>query len=1099
MKRRNILGLATAAGFMLAVTLNAAPPVTTGLKLHLDASQLTGLSDGATVTTWTDMSGLGNNATASGSAATYQTGVLNGLPVVRFNGDGNASFNFAGISTIRTVFWVVKNTNPGNHFLLGHNSVYDFHSGDSTIWTTWTHDNIKNGTTKLNGTGVNGQSTALPSASYSLLSLVTTGNVQANQLSYDRTYGGRSWAGDMAEVLIYDVALTAEQEELVGAYLTTKYDLVTEYNPQAKILAFGPGAMIGPVVANVAAISWDVPFGSNPAALSPTFSLSSGAVCDKNSGSTQNFTSPVQYTVTSSDNLITNIYTVTVVVSVPPPVTGGLKLHLDASQLTGLTDGQTVTTWTDFSGSGNNATAGGTPSYKTGVLNGKSVIRFNNASSFTTANLSSQFPTAATVFIVTTISSDDAYTLVDSNGTADEWWRYNVTGRSYPGLFRGSRLESYCPMPNSGSHLFAVSSSSSAWEMKINGASQGVAGGAYNAGGVIAIGNGSSGGGLNGDIAEVIIYDRVLDAGELGTVGGYLADKYGLTTSYPPYAPPPAPTGLLATPLYEAIRLDWTAAARATGYNVYRGTASGTYAPTPIGTTTTATTYTDTTATSGGPYYYVVKGTNSPGEGAASNEASASPAAGAVDQTITFALGLAVTKTAADAPFADTASAYPSGSAVTYSVTPAAPTVATVDAATGVVTLMGSTGTVYVVASVEATPGYNAATNTQTLTVNQAIPVITWTPAPIVVGTYLSETQLNATSGGVPGTFVYTPPSGTLMDVVGLQDVSVQFTPTDTVKYSTPALKTVALLVVPVETTVIWNTGAGNWNTTAPNWNGQSSGLTTIFTQGNNAIFNSSAGGAITIASGMAPLTTTVSATSGTYTFSGGPIAGTGGTLTKSGNGSLTLNNDNTYTGGTVINAGQLTMNPLVNGALGTGTVTLNGGILRLERITIGNALTVNGGILFCSNGWGCNLNGPITLNSNLTVSGDGNSGTTTFNGSVSGVGGFSFTGPAVLGPLLKVANTYTGPTSVTACTLRCDNKDSLGSGALSLSTTGKLNLNYTGTKTVESLTLGGVAKKEPGTYGSVASGANYQDDTYFVGTGTVRIAPPKGTVISFF
>ena len=54
MKRRNMLGIATAVGFMLAATANAAPPVTTGLKLHLDASQLTGLSDGATVTTWTD-------------------------------------------------------------------------------------------------------------------------------------------------------------------------------------------------------------------------------------------------------------------------------------------------------------------------------------------------------------------------------------------------------------------------------------------------------------------------------------------------------------------------------------------------------------------------------------------------------------------------------------------------------------------------------------------------------------------------------------------------------------------------------------------------------------------------------------------------------------------------------------------------------------------------------------------------------------------------------------------------------------------------------------------------------------------------------------
>ena len=79
--------------------------------------------------------------------------------------------------------------------------------------------------------------------------------------------------------------------------------------------------------------------------------------------------------------------------SAAPPVTTGLKLHLDASQLTGLSDNATVTTWTDMSGLGNHATAAGTPIYKTGVLNGKPVIRFNSNSSFATANLSSLCPT----------------------------------------------------------------------------------------------------------------------------------------------------------------------------------------------------------------------------------------------------------------------------------------------------------------------------------------------------------------------------------------------------------------------------------------------------------------------------------------------------------------------------------------------------------------------------------------------------------------------------------------------------------------------------------------------------------------------------------
>ena len=217
-----------------------------------------------------------------------------------------------------------------------------------------------------------------------------------------------------------------------------------------------------------------------------------------------------------------------------PPVTTGLKLHLDASALTGLSDGNTVTTWPDASGLANNATASGTPIYKTGVLNGQPVVRFSGASRFTTANLSSQFPTAATVFIATTISNDNAYTLVQSNPWADEWWRWDGNGHSYPAVFRGTRLEGYCAMPNSGSHLFAITSSASAWEMSINGVSQGVAGANYDSGGVLTIGNGANSRPLNGDIAEVILYNRVLTTAEANQVGAYLTQKYGLVTTYGP-------------------------------------------------------------------------------------------------------------------------------------------------------------------------------------------------------------------------------------------------------------------------------------------------------------------------------------------------------------------------------------------------------------------------------------------------------------------------------------------------------------------------------------------------------------------------------------
>ena len=87
--------------------------------------------------------------------------------------------------------------------------------------------------------------------------------------------------------------------------------------------------------------------------------------------------------------------------------------------------------------------------------------------------------------------------------------------------------------------------------------------------------------------------------------------------------------------------------------------------------------------------------------------------------------------------------------------------------------------------TVTFTPASGTSTSTQTTTiaVTQAMPAITWTPpSPVVAGTLLSGTQLNATAS-VPGMFVYTPASGTSL-VAGNQTLNVAFTPTDALDYA---------------------------------------------------------------------------------------------------------------------------------------------------------------------------------------------------------------------------------------------------------------------------------------------------------------------------
>src|SRR5207237_6854223 len=86
---------------------------------------------------------------------------------------------------------------------------------------------------------------------------------------------------------------------------------------------------------------------------------------------------------------------------------------------------------------------------------------------------------------------------------------------------------------------------------------------------------------------------------------------------------PPAPTGLKAPPGDGRVALSWNAAGGATGYNVYRGTASGSEALLQSGVT--GTTFTDTGLANGTTYFYRVSGVNAAGEGPQSAEVSATP------------------------------------------------------------------------------------------------------------------------------------------------------------------------------------------------------------------------------------------------------------------------------------------------------------------------------------------------------------------------------------------------------------------------------------------------------------------------------------------
>ncbi|MBL9146158.1 MAG: Ig-like domain repeat protein [Verrucomicrobiaceae bacterium] len=266
--------------------------------------------------------------------------------------------------------------------------------------------------------------------------------------------------------------------------------------------------------------------------------------------------------------------------------------------------------------------------------------------------------------------------------------------------------------------------------------------------------------------------------------------------------------------------------------------------------------------------------------------------------------------------------------------------------------------------------------------------------------------------------------------------------------------------------------------------------------------FNQNSASAVTIS---APLTlnamTTFGGTSGGNVTISSVISGAGG-FTKSNAGTLTLSNfTNTYTGGTVLNAGTVTF-PAGSGSatphFGTGPITVNSeATLHTNRSFFNNSVTLNSATVVTGNSFESLLAGPVTLNGITTFS-FGTSGGFRITGNISGTGGFTTTGTTQW--TLTGTNSYTGPTTIQAGTLRYSAAAAVGPGAISIATGGKANLNYTGTRFIASLTLGGVLQPA-GTYGSNASSAANKSDTWFTSTGlgvlNVQLIPTTTAVTS--
>ncbi len=231
--------------------------------------------------------------------------------------------------------------------------------------------------------------------------------------------------------------------------------------------------------------------------------------------------------------------------------------------------------------------------------------------------------------------------------------------------------------------------------------------------------------------------------------------------------------------------------------------------------------------------------------------------------------------------------------------------------------------------------------------------VTSTTTAPITTGTLAKNgsTAIHILSGVFATGQSY--PLVQFTTTTGSGEFTIGSLPTGVVANLSTSGNTLFLNIIsPVPFTWVGNIN-GSWDTTVANWN-NGTGVAS-YINGARVAFNDTATGptTVTMASAVSPGAMLVNNSIKNYTLSG-PISGIGG-LTKNGSGNLTLSGANTYTGGSNVTAGSLTigiastknLSTLISGATGKGNVSLSGGVTLAQSSNIWYApqVTLQGNI----------------------------------------------------------------------------------------------------------------------------------------------------------
>lgn len=213
------------------------------------------------------------------------------------------------------------------------------------------------------------------------------------------------------------------------------------------------------------------------------------------------------------------------------PLPADPVFHYRADAITGLADAAAVTSWVDSSAGATPVTqVTGTkrPTYRTAVLNGKPVVRFDGVDDFLQVTTGAAHIQPMTTVLVAKLASVAALKYLMDGGTGINM--HVAYGGAGPwGMVAASQFTGVGPTSNTAWHILVCVFNETQSRLRVDGGA-GV-GGTVSAQTRIGLTLGAAQTGILPapmDLAEAVSFDRVLSVDEINAVGTSLAAKYGL-------------------------------------------------------------------------------------------------------------------------------------------------------------------------------------------------------------------------------------------------------------------------------------------------------------------------------------------------------------------------------------------------------------------------------------------------------------------------------------------------------------------------------------------------------------------------------------------